>query len=291
MLEQLIDLGLASRDTVELYADRCRDKEVPVYIDKVSGVIFLMDEKDVAYYSDKEVENDGFTSKSVTPLGEIKTETLDDSERRFNQFRHLTRQKKVCDFGTGHGLYLDLLCHDAKLACGVEPNKQAQDSIRARLGSKVVLAEAIDELDETFDVITCFHVLEHLQDPIGILQALKRRLAPGGVLVVEVPHASNFLLKQLDCEPFRKFTLWSEHLILHTRHSLERTLEAGGFPQVTIQGFQRYGLENQLYWLKEGKPGGHKHWAELRDDALNAAFGRFLAEIDQTDTLIALARA
>ena len=290
MLDLLIELGLASPDTVRPYADRCRDKEIPVFIDSASGVIFLQEQKDVAYYSDKEVENDGYESRSVTELGEIKTETLDDSDRRFQQFRHLTRAKTVCDFGTGHGLYLDLILPDSKLICGVEPNRQAQQSIRARLGPDVMLAGSIDDVDASFDVITCFHVLEHLHQPIAALRAMKQRLAPGGVLVVEVPHANNFLLKQLDSEPFRKFTLWSEHLILHTRNSLERFLNAGGFSQVTIQGFQRYGLENQLYWLKEGKPGGHKHWAELRNEPLNNAFGAFLNEIDQTDTLIALAR-
>ena len=138
VLDLLIELGLASPDTVRPYADRCRDKEIPVFIDSASGVIFLQEQKDVAYYSDKEVENDGYESRSVTELGEIKTETLDDSDRRFQQFRHLTRAKTVCDFGTGHGLYLDLILPDSKLICGVEPNRQAQQSIRARLGLSLI---------------------------------------------------------------------------------------------------------------------------------------------------------
>jgi hypothetical protein len=91
-------------------------------------------------------------------------------------------------------------------------------------------------------------------------------------------------------DAFRSFTLWSEHLILHTRESLRRFVEAAGFVDVRVSGHQRYPLANHLHWLKEGRPGGHVHWSMLRDDGLDAAYAAVLVRLDLTDTLIVDAR-
>ena len=42
--------------------------------------------------------------------------------------------------------------------------------------------------DHHFDVITAFHVLEHLPDPLGTLRNMIRWMAPGGLIIVEVPN-------------------------------------------------------------------------------------------------------
>ena len=79
-------------------------------------------------------------------------------------------------------------------------------------------------------------------------------------------------------------------MILHTRHSIRILLELVGLEQITIAGIQRYPLANHLYWLSEGKPGGHHKWAELRTSDLDDAYENMLNQIDGTDTLFISAK-
>ena len=90
---------------------------------------------------------------------------------------------------------------------------------------------------------------------------------------------------------FKNFTLWSQHLVLHTRESLFRFLQSVGFVQINIKGVQRYPLSNHMYWLANGKPGGHKSSLSLIESkSLNNEYEKALAKIDATDTLVAVAK-
>ena len=54
-----------------------------------------------------------------------------------------------------------------------------------------------------------------------------------------------------------------------------------------IEYYQRYSLSNHLYWLAEGKPGGHEIYSFLDDNDLNELYAKKLSLIGQTDTVIA----
>ena len=55
---------------------------------------------------------------------------------------------------------------------------------------------------------------------------------------------------------------------------------------IAIEQFQRYPLSNHLYWLSQGKPGGHKLWSFLDSPILKQTYADSLARIGQCDTLI-----
>jgi len=153
-------------------------------------------------------------------------------------------------------------------------------------------ANSIDAIkDSSLDIIVSFHVLEHLPNPLDTLSELIEKVASGGQILIEVPHAKDFLLSSVDCEAFKEFTLWSQHLVLHTRESLRRTLEYVGLEDIQIEGVQRYPLSNHLNWLANGKPGGHKSLISVLDsDTLFNAYQQSLSRIDATDTLVAIAK-
>lgn len=281
----LIDLGISTKDSIVHYFPRVRDRDdVAVLRCEKSGVIFLSrcDHMDIKHY------HDGNFSLWNAP--DRKTALLagrEDERRRSQQFKQMIKNKKWMDVGTGVGGMLDLLSPIALKTVGVEPQHIARESLAA-LGYEVYpLVNDVEGND--FDVVTLFHVLEHFTDPISQLTSIRRKMAKGGRIVVEVPHAKDFLISFLENDAFKSFTFWSEHLILHTRESLEIFLKAAGFSTIVVRGFQRYPLANHLHWLAHGKPGGHTIWKQLRTKALDRAYAAMLAGIDRTDTLIAIA--
>ena len=173
-------------------------------------------------------------------------------------------------------------------AIGVELQRRFLESMKSR--GMPCTNSLVDIPDSSLDCIFSFHVLEHLPDPIGTLRDLKEKLRPGGLLIIEVPHARDILLSgPIASEEFKKFTLWSQHLILHTRDSLRALLSHIGFENIDIKGIQRYPLSNHLFWLAHKKPGGHvSTLSEIDSNELYEAYVASLAKIDRTDTLIAI---
>jgi SAM-dependent methyltransferase len=92
---------------------------------------------------------------------------------------------RILDFGCGNGEFL-AMCHLYGFeAFGVDRSQARRD----KAGVRVV--ESVDQLDDRpFHAITLFEVLEHLDDPRGILEMLRERLVPGGILVLETPDCS-----------------------------------------------------------------------------------------------------
>ena len=138
-----------------------------------------------------------------------------------------------------------------------------------------------------YDLITAFHVVEHIQDPRGIISNLGKLLKPKGRLIVEVPNADDALLTLYDCDAFQRFTYMSQHLFLFNASTLALLAKQAGLRDIAIQYYQRYSLANHLHWLSLGRPGGHQHWAFLDTPELSHTYAQSLSAIGRTDTLIA----
>lgn len=285
LIRTLAQMGLIDPSGLVPFG-RCRDRsDIEAWLCPRSGVIVLGSSAhaQISYYEQKDLPHD-----AIALAGEIvHTPLLDDARRRCQLFGELIAGRDWLDVGTGDGAALDVIGPLAASFMAVEPSMRERNAACAR-GLPVVAS--LDDLQAaSFDVITLFHVFEHLPDPVAELKRLKPHLRPGGRLVIEVPHARDALLTLYDCQAFRDFTLWSEHLVLHTRASLAALMAAAGFGDITVTGVQRYSAANHLYWLRHGKPGGHAHWAALDDETLSAAYAASLQSQDMTDTLVAFA--
>jgi len=98
-----------------------------------------------------------------------------------------------------HGRLLDLGCGDGAFALaqrrrgwavsGTELDPRTVDDLRAKGLDAYTHGAAMRELSGPFDAITCWHVLEHLQDPSTLAWA-RQLLAPSGIFQVTVPNWS-----------------------------------------------------------------------------------------------------
>ncbi|AXH10875.1 methyltransferase [Malaciobacter halophilus] len=212
-------------------------------------------------------------------------ETFEDDTRRFSFLKNSLLNKKVLDFGSGNGGFLKLAKEVCKEVTGVELEKAVTPFY---IEDKINIKNNLDNINSKFDIITSFHVIEHIKEPLEILEKLKLLLEDEGKLIIEVPNANDALLTIYKSEPFSHFTYWSCHLYLYTSHTLNLLAKKTGLKVEFIKHIQRYPLSNHLYWLSKGKPAGHVKWGNFLDsEELSKAYENQLASLQATDTIIA----
>ena len=123
----------------------------------------------------------------------VKTFTLKNKLKLVNSFN--TKEKSILDVGCGTGEFLLTCKKNGWNISGVEPSKNAKKLANAKLfksdTSKIV--ENIEVLsNQQFDVITLWHVLEHVPNATEYISKLKMLLKPSGVLIVAVPNFKSF---------------------------------------------------------------------------------------------------
>ncbi len=101
---------------------------------------------------------------------------------------------RILDIGAGTGDFLAVAKKEGWQTIGVEPSTKAK-SIAINKG--VSFVESTTELENnSFDVISMWHVLEHVPDLDKQIKELKRLLKPTGTLIVAVPNFKSFDAKQ-----------------------------------------------------------------------------------------------
>lgn len=117
--------------------------------------------------------------------------------RRLRLIEARSRRGTLLDVGCGDGLFLSVARDAGWRVEGIEFSPEGARRSSARLGRPVAVGDLARErgLKGPFDVITLWHVLEHLVDPGSMLDAARARLRPGGLLVVAVPNLDNLPMR------------------------------------------------------------------------------------------------
>lgn len=151
--------------------------------------------------------------------------TVNTSWERPRKERHTLPwhgQGRLLDFGCGGGSFLQRMHMQGWEVTGLDVSPFAVETIRKDLGLRAHLGTLphAELQPESFDVVTMWHSLEHVHDPMEILRQAHRILTPGGKLLVAVPN--------IDSLPFR----WFKHcwygldLPRHLTHFAPKTLKA-----------------------------------------------------------------
>ena len=205
-----------------------------------------------------------------------------------DQFKNYLSQKKICDFGCGYAGFLSLAKNKTKKLFAVELNNFFLDYLNKNK-EYISINNDINKFDNNFDVVTMFHVLEHLPNQLDTLINIRNKLNTKGKLIIEVPHSKDFLLEKLDLPEYKNFIFWSEHLVLHTKDSLISFLKKAGFKKIKVSFSQRYGFTNHLNWFLNKKPGGHDLFNDIYNEKFDQNYKHHLETNELTDTIIAIA--
>jgi SAM-dependent methyltransferase len=105
---------------------------------------------------------------------------------------HLTPESRVLDLGCGRGGVVELFWREVKVAAGLDPDTASLAWHRAP-GMPVIrgVGEGLPFVSESFDLIVCLWVLEHLKEPLTTMREVQRVLRPGGHFVFVTPNLSN----------------------------------------------------------------------------------------------------
>jgi len=110
--------------------------------------------------------------------------------RKHQLVDRFARGKRLLDYGTGTGYFTDYMVRQGYAAEGIEIDAQARAYGAEKFG---ITVHDPDHLftgypPASFDVITLWHVLEHLYDPKRYLQQFAELLSADGILVIAVPN-------------------------------------------------------------------------------------------------------
>ena len=244
------------------------------------GLVYL---ENADHIHDAFYENSGMHGQEPPPIGSWLADTDWDDQRRFEMVKSLLPNKRLLDFGCGAAGFLRKARGLAGAVAGVELERR----VREHWAGEIAIYPDLDAAGDGYDLVTAFHVVEHLADPVALLRQLASRLRAGGRLIVEVPSSDDALLTLYDSPAFQSFTYWSQHLYLFNAHTLALLAARAGLRVLAVEQYQRYPLSNHLHWLSQGRPGGHQRWAFLDSPQLQSAYCEALAAIGRCDTLIA----
>lgn len=135
---------------------------------------------------------------------------------------------RLLDVGAAGGAFVAEATACGFDASGVEPVPAFARAAREQLGVDVIEGgiETVSLASRHYDVITLWHVLEHLPHPETQLPRIAAALRPGGHLAVEVPNAGSVLAKRMGAS-------WTSlepevHVNQFSAGSLRRALEQAG---------------------------------------------------------------
>lgn len=148
------------------------------------------------------------------------------------------RTGNLLDIGCGTGGFLqEMQQHGGWRLLGLEPTQIAAHAAQAWTGLPIIAQpfEAAELASESQDVITLWHVLEHVMSPTYTLHKVRRILKPGGYLIFSIPN-----YESLSRPLFGRFWVgWDlpRHLFLFPRPVLERILDQSGFRVIDSRCF------------------------------------------------------
>jgi len=188
----------------------------------------------------------------------LKTEQIHLKKRFCKRVREIKAQVfpgRLLDVGCGAGFFLKLAGETGYTVQGVEISRYAAEYARNKLGLPVFQGElgAAGLAPESFDIITLWHVLEHVRDPKIFLSQVNGLLKDQGLLALEVPNIGSSAARI--SRSYWELMSPKEHFYYFPPVTLRRYLKEAGFTTVATQTFFWTTPAMLLRAMSEGRRG------------------------------------
>lgn len=166
-----------------------------------------------------------------------------------NLIAHYKQGGHLLDLGCSSGGFLSTMKGGAWKLYGIEMEAATAEKARAATGAEVFVGDVLDApfAPESFDVVTCFDVLEHVYHPQQFLAKVKEWLKPGGIYHVMLPNIDSW-----ESAIFGSYWFGLElprHLFHFSPQSLRRVTSDLGFEEVYLATPRVSYLERSLSYV------------------------------------------
>lgn len=167
-------------------------------------------------------------------------------ERIISKVINSKRIISILDIGCGEGNFLSQLDSNKFDKTGIEINKEGYAATQMK-GINVFNQDIskVNFAGKKFDVISLWHVLEHIDEPKSLFKNIRKNLNDGGILIFQVPNTGSLGFRYGKQDWFHLDS--PRHLMLYGIRSVKKLCELTGFEIMSIKNeFYDYPLD--LFW-------------------------------------------
>ena len=151
-----------------------------------------------------------------------------------NHFKKNSSTIRVLDIGSGLGVFLGKVMQKTDWQCtALETDPRFAKHTCENLGIETVTSDYLKlQWNRQFDIITLNKVLEHVEEPLKMLQKCFLDLAPGGFLYIELPDGES---AACDKEEFEREEFFIEHYHIFSMASMELLSRRAGLQSKELE--------------------------------------------------------